>query len=54
MKKNMKINLSTKEMRILKKKKLSNENLGQIPIYHSIKQTKLDELLWDFEAVSCI
>ena len=28
------------------------EKLSQLPIHHLLKQIRLDELLWDFDAVS--
>ena len=34
----------------MKKKKI-NEKLSKLPIHQLIKQIKLDELLWDFDAV---
>ena len=34
------------------KEKYINENLSQLSIQQLIKQIKLDELLWDFDAVS--
>ena len=34
------------------KEKYIIEKLSQLPIHQLIKQTKLDELLWDFDAVS--
>ena len=34
------------------KEKCINEKLSQLPIHQLIKQIKLDELLWDFDAVS--
>ena len=34
------------------KQKYINEKLSQLPIHQLIKQIKLDELLWDFDAVS--
>ena len=34
------------------KQKYINENLSQLPIHQLIKQLKLDELLWNFDAVS--
>ena len=34
------------------KEKFINEKLSQLPIHQLIKQIKLDELLWDFDAVS--
>ena len=34
------------------KAKYINEKLSQLPIHQLIKQKKLDELLWDFDAVS--
>ena len=34
------------------KEKYLNEKLSQLPIHQLIKQKKLDELLWDFDAVS--
>ena len=41
------------EMKVkVKKRKKINEKLCKHPIHQLIKQTKVDELLWDFEAVS--
>ena len=37
---------------IEEKEKYINKKLSQFPIQHLIKQTKLDDLLWDFGAVS--
>ena len=34
------------------KEKYINEKLSKLPIHQLIKQMKLDELLWDFDAVS--
>ena len=34
------------------KEKYINDKLSQLPIHQLIKQMKLDELLWDFDAVS--
>ena len=34
------------------KEKYINEKLSKLPIHQLIKQIKLDELLWDFDAVS--
>ena len=34
------------------KKKYINEKLCQLPIYQLLKEIKLDELLWVFDAVS--
>ena len=34
------------------KEKFINEKLSKLPIHQLIKQTKLDELLWDFHAAS--
>ena len=34
------------------KEKFMNEKLSQLPIHQLKKQIKLDELLWDFDAVS--
>ena len=34
------------------KEKFINKRLSQLPIHQLIKQIKLDELLWDFDAVS--
>ena len=34
------------------KEKFINEKLSKLPIHQLIKQIKLDELLWDFDAVS--
>ena len=34
------------------KEKYINEKLGQLPLHQLIKQIKLDELLWDYDAVS--
>ena len=34
------------------KEKFINEKLSQLPIHQLLKQIKLDELLWDFDAVS--
>ena len=34
------------------KEKYINEKLGQLPIHRLIRQIKLEELLWDFDAVS--
>ena len=34
------------------KEKYISEKLSELPIHQLIKQTKLDELLWDFDAVS--
>ena len=52
MKKNMKINSMIIEMKM---KKIKNvyiiEKISQLPIHQLIKQIKLDELLWDFDAV---
>ena len=36
---------------VVEKEKFINEKLSQLPIHQLIKQTKLDELLWDFDAV---
>ena len=35
-----------------KKEKYINEKLSQLPIHQLIKQIKLEELLWDFDATS--
>ena len=35
-----------------KKEKYINEKLGKLPTHRLKKQLKLDELLWDFDAVS--
>ena len=51
----MKVHLTNIEMRMWKKKeniKYINEKLSQLPVHQLIKQIKLDELLWDFDAVS--
>ena len=34
------------------KKEYINKKLSQLPIHQLLKQVKLDELLWDFDAVS--
>ena len=34
------------------REKFINENLSKLPIHQLIKQIKLDELFWDFDAVS--
>ena len=40
------------KIKMKKIKKYINEKLSQLPIHQLIKQIKLDELLWDFDAVS--
>ena len=34
------------------KAKFINKNLSQLPIHQLVKQVKIDEILWDFDAVS--
>ena len=34
------------------KENFINEKLSKLPIHHLIKQIKVDDLLWDFDAVS--
>ena len=37
---------------VKEKEKFINENLSKLPIHQLIKRIKLDELIWDFDAVS--
>ena len=48
----MKVNLMIIEMRMQKKKKNINKKSSQLPNHQLIKQLKLDELLWVFDATS--
>ena len=48
----MKENMKGRDENIEEKEKFINENISQLPRHQLIKQIKLDELLWDFDAVN--